>query len=218
MKHPNLISFIHEWQQEAAARRSYRHTIGTLELYFLEHIWGPAMQWDFNGLTLEYPFKDFKGGSRYADVVYINQGIRIVIELDGFTTHARDISPGEFDDHMYRQNDLLLSGCFLLRFTKRLMERSPEICRRQLVQAIGHWWTLRYGSLNPKLTNIWSIRKQYIVQLAAQRQGYIKPCEVAAFFEISQKSAADWLKRYCKEGILVPALGTKRITSYQLHA
>lgn len=80
----------------------------------------------FDGLTAEYPFKDARGGHRYVDFTYQRGGTRPAIEIDGFSTHARDLSPGDFDDHLVRQNALTNEGWPVYRFSVRMIEREPE--------------------------------------------------------------------------------------------
>jgi len=213
--HPNLKKFIADFEREAALSGSYRKKLGSAELRFLELVWGPAFDDDYTGLKAEYPFKDAKGGQRFADFVYVRQGMKLVIEIDGFTTHLRDISPGEFDDHLARQNELVLSGWLVLRFSLRQMERKAAACIRQLKQAIGHLWSVsakRYEAGEAR----WHTRRQAIIQLASHAEGTIRPIDIAAAFGIGPRTAASWLKRAAAEGMLEPASGTSRITAYKL--
>jgi len=213
--HPNLKKFIADFEREAALSGSYRKRLGSGELRFLEMVWGPAFDHDYTGLQAEYPFKDAKGGQRFADFVYVRQGIKLIIEIDGFTTHLRDISPGEFDDHLARQNELVLSGWLVLRFSLRQIERYAPVCVRQLKQAIGHLWSLsasRYTSGAAR----WHTRRQAIIQLAMHGEGTVRPVDIASSFGIGPRTAASWLKRAAAEGMLEPASGTARITAYKL--
>jgi very-short-patch-repair endonuclease len=144
---PSLASFIESFEEEAGRSGRYRVKIGHAEYIFLERVWGPVFQFKFDGLHAEYPFKDSKGGDRFVDFMYEHGGIRLIIEIDGYTTHARNISPGDFEDHLDRQNDLLLSGWFLLRFSARQVEHQSEYCRSKLQQALGNRWVQSYGIL-----------------------------------------------------------------------
>jgi very-short-patch-repair endonuclease len=135
--HPDLFKFIEQFEREAVEKGLYRSKVGEAELTFLNEVWGPAFHYNFEGLKVEYPLKDFKGGQRFADFVFIKNGAKILFEIDGFTTHARNISPGEFDDHLRRQNDLILSGWLVLRFSANQVQKQPQVCQRQLKQAFG---------------------------------------------------------------------------------
>jgi very-short-patch-repair endonuclease len=212
----NLSAFIEQFEREAIEKGLYRKQLGRSEIIFLEQVWGPAFQYQFDGLKAEHPFKDAKGGQRFADFVYVKNGIRMLIEVDGFTTHARDISPGEFDDHLTRQNDLILSGWLVLRFSAHQVEKRPQVCARQLKQAIGHWWSLTYGGYSAGEIDSWRLRKNHIAQMAMRRNGKIKPGEVAAEFNISNHTAGIWLKRFAKEGSFSVVPNQMRSTVYLL--
>lgn len=134
--HPAIIRFIAQIELEATRKGHYRKKLGKYEIMFLQFVLGPVLNFDFEGLSAEFPSKDFKGGDRFVDFIYIKNGLRLVFEIDGVTTHTRDISPGDFDDHLYRQNELVLSGWFLLRFSTSQVERRAEQCQKQIYHAI----------------------------------------------------------------------------------
>ena len=211
-----VLKFIEKFEREATRKGLHRSKLGKSELLFLQEVWGPAFQFNYDGLQAEFPFKDLKGGQRFADFVYIKNGIKLLIEIDGFTTHARDISPGDFDDHLSRQNDLILSGWLVLRFSAHQVEKHPQICQSKLKQAIGHWWSLTKGVFSIGDTNLWNIRKQLIIQIALQHKGKIKPIQVVNEFNISSRSAVDWLKRFVTDGDFIVTPSPKRVVTYQL--
>ncbi|WP_409342664.1 DUF559 domain-containing protein [Paenibacillus sp. MBLB4367] len=214
--HPNLVRFIDQFEQEAILKGHYRAKLGKAELIFLTEVWGPAFQYNYSGLKAEYPFKDLKGGQRFADFVYVKNGLRLLIEIDGFTTHARDISPGEFDDHLQRQNDIVLSGWLVLRFSAHQVEKRTHICQRQVKQAIGHWYSIMQNGFTSEDTQIWKHRQQLVIRLAMKRDGKIKPSEAAEAFGISNKSATVWLKKFTDEGVLDVSPSDKRVRQYFL--
>lgn len=215
--HLRLLKFIEQFEREAAEKGLYRNKIGPSELAFLEGVWGPSFQYNYDGLKAEYPLKDFKGGQRFADFVFIKNGAKILIEIDGFTTHARNISPGDFNDHLTRQNDLVLSGWLILRFSTQQVEKEPTICQRYLKQAVGHWWSITHSGLFRNDANIWALRQQSVVDMALRQNGRIRPSDVAALFNISRTSASDWLKRYAEQGIFTPSTSNaKRVNFYRL--
>lgn len=214
--HPSVTRFIEEYERQAALTGSIRKTIDRTGRLFLQNVWGPAMNWNFDGLKAEYPFKDLKGGQRFADFVFIRNGILLLIELDGFTTHARDISPGDFDDHLLRQNSLVLTGWLILRFSFNQVERQPELCQGQLKQAIGHWWSVTQGNPSARTGDIWNQRSNLVTQLAVRRNGTIKPADLATEFGISRRSASAWMKRFSADGTFLPVRHQTRNTAYVL--
>src|SRR5690606_307717 len=119
----------------------------------------------------------------------VRGGLQLIIEIDGFTTHARNISYQEFDDHLARQNDLVLSGWVLLRFSANQVEHHPKLCSSMITQAIGHWWSLAHGGLSEQGGGVWSIRKRLVIELALRHDGRICSKDVVAAFKISPRTA-----------------------------
>jgi very-short-patch-repair endonuclease len=215
--HPNVKQYIDQFERDAVLAGSYRSKLGSAETAFLDLVWGPAFHYDFFGLKAEYPFKDYKGGQRFADFVYIRYGMKLVVEIDGYTTHARDLSPGAFDDHLQRQNDLILSGWLVLRFSANQVTSRPQVCERQLKQAIGHLWTETNIAMSTERANVWALRKAQLLQLGRYGEGYLSASDVTASLKVSRRTAAIWLKRLAAEGCISPVqAGQQRVTRYRL--
>jgi hypothetical protein len=214
--HPKTLQFQQKLEREAALMGSHRKILGKSELAFLEEVWLPAMNGDTEGLHAEYPLKDFKGGQRFIDFVYTKNRIRLIIEIDGFTTHVRDISVAEYDDHLTRQNDLILAGWLVMRFSANLVERKPQICQRQLKQAIGHWWAITRMVMSSDDVDLWELREQRVVQMAIESGGSIRPAQLAEAFRISNSTAAAWMRKFTDRGVFTPIIVQKRITKYKL--
>ncbi len=87
--HPELRRFIDSFEREAREEGRLRHTLGHAETRFLERVWGPFMNFNFEGLKPEYPFFDFEGGQRFVDFYYSRGPVKLIIEIDGYTTHAQ---------------------------------------------------------------------------------------------------------------------------------
>ena len=63
-------------------------------------------------------FLDKSGASRKIDFVCRGSGTPVAFEINGESYHAEGIIPGEdFDDNLYRQNEILQAGYKLLRFS-----------------------------------------------------------------------------------------------------
>lgn len=215
--HPAVLQFIDQLEEEARRQGQYRSKLGKYERKFLNEVWGPMFQYNFVGLKAEYPLKDFKGGDRFVDFAYIKGGIRLIIEIDGFTTHAREISPGDFDDHLMRQNDLILSGWIVLRFSVNQVEKRSTICQRQIIQAIGHWWTFTQGTFPQDKKDIWNLRRKWLTQLALRRDGVIRIKDVADEFGITPRAALYWLSRYTADRTFSAVRPQERTIGYRLN-
>lgn len=214
--HPAVSKFTEQFERECQQQFRYRRTIGPAEKLFLEEVYGPAFQYNFDGLRAEYPFKDFKGGDRFVDFVYVKGGMRLVIEIDGFETHAKAITSTEFDDHLMRQNDLVLQGWLILRFSASQIKRQSMVCRRQLMQTIGYWWSITLGNYEPGDRSIWETRRRAAIQIASRQGGDIRTADLAKHFSIHRKTAHQWLSRFAAEGVFEPQLSKVRIALYRL--
>lgn len=182
-------SYVRRLEEEAIRKGSYRNKLGPNEIAFLEQVWGPEFDYKFEGLQAEYPMKDYKGGDRFADFTYIRGTLRLLIEIDDFSTHAKNLSPGDFGDHLLRQNDMVLEGWTVLRFTPFQVKKTPMLCRRQVKQAIGGWW-VRTQADNPfrgedRITTLRGI----LTEMALRIDAPLKPAEVARTYRITRSTA-----------------------------
>lgn len=214
--HPALQRFIEQVERQARAEGKLRRTVGPLERMFLQKVWGPEFQFNFEGLHAEYPFRDFRGRDRYVDFVYTKGGNRLVIELDGYTSHVRDIDEDEYDDHLERQNDLILQGWMVLRFSKRHILRHPMRCREKIKQSIGHWWTVVQGNFEQGAVSLWESRKQSITRIALRQGGMLRTRDITRHFQICRRSAHYWLQKMAAEGFIEPVRANQRITAYRI--
>lgn len=207
--HPLVEAFVRRMETEAVRKGSYRSKMGKNEIEFLEQVWGP----EFEGLSMEYPLKDYKGGDRFADFIYVRGSLKLLIEMDDFTTHAKEISPGDFSDHLYRQNDFVLAGWTILRFTPYQVRKFPVVCRRQLKQAIGTWWVNTQAGNRFNRANMYRSR---LVQLAIQEGRPIRAAEAARELQVSRNAARRWLQIFAEEGGFIPVRANQRVTGYLL--
>jgi len=217
--HPLVESYVRKMEAEAAMKGSYRNKIGVNEIEFLEQVWGPEFEYRFEGLTAEFPFKDYQGKSRFADFVYVRGSLKLLVEVDDFTTHAnpKHITVAEFSDHQSRQNDLILAGWIILRFTTYQIKHFSMVCRRQLKQAIGMWWVNTQAENPYQGENRANMYRSRLIQLAIRENRPIRTSDVARTLQISRTAAKHWLDRFTEEGIFTPIEGTRKITGYQLN-
>ncbi|MBQ4133348.1 MAG: DUF559 domain-containing protein [Desulfovibrionaceae bacterium] len=84
----------------------------------------------------QYQFKLPYSGSRRADfAIKMPGGQRIVVELDGYTYHAKEVDKNKFNINLLRQNELTLEGWTVLRFSFDQMKENSGQCREILKQA-----------------------------------------------------------------------------------
>jgi len=186
------------------------------ELRFLDQVYGPEFAYNFQGLTPQLHFIDYKGSNRYIDFHYESGPIRVIIEVDSLKHHVDGITHQQYDDYTERQNDMLLiGGWMLVRLTANMIRRTPMICRRQLVQAVGKCLiaSKHYGVKSEE--QIWFQRKWEITQLADE-SGVIRVSDLVRRFGIHRKTASKWLQRMAQEGDLLAVKAKKHITAFKL--
>jgi superfamily II DNA or RNA helicase len=77
------------------------------------------------------------GKTRFVDFAIISPTTRIAIEIDGYKYHAEGaVSRQSFDDGLDRQNELILQGWVVIRFSFDQIRGTPEKCKDQLRRAI----------------------------------------------------------------------------------
>ncbi|WNR43755.1 DNA-binding response regulator [Paenibacillus roseipurpureus] len=184
---------------------------GHAEKLFLEQLWWPVVG-HFQHLHPEYEVKDFQDGTRFLDFAYVRGAHRFAFEIDGFSPHARDIDRGRFGDNLMRQNQLVLDGWKILRFSYDDLTYKKRRCQQLILHMLGRW----YGeeAVSVLLTH----QEQSILKLAAQSVEPLKTKKVADFLGVRPEAARIWLRRLHAKGMLHPASGEHRVRAYVLNA
>ncbi|MNW56583.1 hypothetical protein D3C74_343100 [compost metagenome] len=183
---------------------------GHAEKLFLENVWWPALG-HFENLHPEYEVTDFKDGFRYLDFAYIRQGIQLAIEIDGYGPHMRNISRVQFSDQCRRQNDLIIDGWKILRYTYDDVKEIPRFCQQKLQQFMGRW----LGD-EPRVIEMDWLEKEIIRLFLKRGANPVTPGEICKHFGVSSKTARKWLHNLMTKKWIQPLSGTKRIRSYKL--
>jgi hypothetical protein len=153
---------------------------------------------------------DFKEGTRYLDFAYIRPGIRICLEIDGFGPHLKNISRWQFSDSLERQNQLVIDGWTVIRFSYDQVKEKPRRCQQIVQQVIGRW----LGD-ELHLTTLSFLEKE-VLRLAIRKGEAISPIEVEKYLKLSDKAVKKILSQLVDKKMLIPASGIVRIRSYQL--
>jgi len=179
------------------------------ERMFLRQVWWPLF-YQFSYLHPEYEVNDFKDGKRYLDFAYIRPAIRICFEIDGYGPHLKNISRWQFSDSLDRQNQLVIDGWTVIRFSYDQIKEQPRRCQQIVQQVIGRWLgdELDQSSL--------SIVEKEVLRLAIRKGEAISPIEVEKYLKLSDKTVKKILSQLVVKKKLIPASGTIRIRSYRL--
>ncbi len=88
------------------------------EKLFVEDFLAPILGPKLSAIVPQSPFIDRTGSARRIDFAYINGATKLALEVNGETYHAEGIIPdSQFDDNLFRQNEILRKGYRLLRFS-----------------------------------------------------------------------------------------------------
>lgn len=199
----------HLERRQGERERRLREGHGHAEKAFVEKVWWPAFG-HFRQLHPEYEVTDFKDGYRYLDFAYLRSGLKLAIEIDGYGPHLRGISRDRFSDQCRRQNDLILDGWKVLRFTYDDVCENPRYCQQTLQQFMGRW----LGEAD-NLRQINYQERELLRQfLRAGRP--LTPGDICQTMGVENKTARKWLRQLLEKRWIQPASGSVRIRSYRL--
>lgn len=180
------------------------------EKLFAETVWFPAAG-SFEFLHPEYEVSDFKDGTRYLDFAYVRAGIKVCIEIDGFSSHGRDADRVKFSDDRTRQNHLVIDGWTVLRFSYDDIKEKPRQCQQIILLLLG------------KLLGNWpgpdaelSYIEKEAVRFAALNKGLLIPGKLCVHLRMGRRRTMKLIGDLVDKDWLAPATGTSRIRSYRL--
>jgi superfamily II DNA or RNA helicase len=88
------------------------------EKLFVNEFLFPLLGTNLLKIIPQHPFLDSSGKSRRIDFAYVTEGVRLAFEVNGESFHAEGIIPNDvFDDNLFRQNEILINGYRLIRFS-----------------------------------------------------------------------------------------------------
>lgn len=141
---------------------------------------------------------------------YIRPAIRICLEVDGYGPHLKNISRWQFSDSLERQNQLIIDGWTVIRFSYDQVKEQPRRCQQVIQQVIGRW-------LGDELDQTFlSLREKEVLRLVIQKGEDISPVEVQNHLKLSDKTVKKVLSQLVDKKLLIPASGVMRVRSYRL--
>ncbi|MBW3110453.1 DNA-binding response regulator [Bacillus sp. MCCB 382] len=179
------------------------------EMLFLKQVWWPSF-YHFQYLHPEFEINDFKDGKRYLDFAYIRPAIRICFEVDGYGPHLKNISRWQFSDSLERQNQLVIDGWIVIRFSYDQVKEQPRRCQQIVQQVIGRF----LGDGMDQITL--SYAEKEVLRLAIRKGKAISPIEVEKYLKRTDKTVKKLLTQLVDKKMLIPESGVKRIRSYRL--
>lgn len=207
--------FLQEHMRECSVERlrKLRDGLGFAECAFLEHVWWPVIG-NFRHLHPEYEVADYSGASRFIDFAYLRGGVKLAIEVDGFTTHVKKVNREQFIYRLRRQNALTLDRWEILRFSYDEISSQPRRCQQTIQQYMGSRFAadLHSPSETPRVTAI----DREVVRLARSLPRPFTPSDVMQHLSASRDTVHRHLRRLVARGWITPARRTDRVRAYCL--
>ncbi|QJD87509.1 winged helix-turn-helix domain-containing protein [Cohnella herbarum] len=185
-------------------KRKLLKGLGHAPKLFLKNVWWPLFG-HLSDLIPEFEVRDFKDGYRYLDFAWIYNGVEIAIEIDGFGSHWRDIDRWQFDDHLFRQNDLVLDDWIVLRFSFDAIKDHPRRCQQMILHAKGKW-----SLETPDLPVVADPIDRSILEFAIRAGGPFSPSQAAEILGWNRVTIRRHAKNLAAMGILIPAGNSKQ--------
>ena len=194
-------------ERRSRLERGHRHA----EKLFAHNIWWP-LRHSFTGLHPEYEVMDWRGRSYFADYMWSQAAVKLIIEIKGFHTHVKDMDRTRFCNELNRETFLQSIGFQVISFAYDDVEQRPKLCISLLRSILN-----RHQPSSAPVSRMQLIDRE-IVLLTFQLARPIRPIDVEAHYRIDHKTAVRWLKRLCAKGWLVPSIRGRgeRIVSYEL--
>ena len=123
-------------EKNVRRRERLEKGLGKGETDLLRIIWYPAVG-HFNHLYPEWEIRDMNNGFRYIDFAYMPGSARGAIEVQGYSTHARDIEVWRFKDLCIRHWLLELDNWMVMPIAYPSIIDDPKVCQQIILSFIG---------------------------------------------------------------------------------
>ncbi|WP_314803878.1 transcriptional regulator [Paenibacillus roseipurpureus] len=176
---------------------------------FLRSVWYPIVG-NFNDLYLEWEVRDFANGYRYLDFAYMPRDAKAAIEIQGYSSHARDLELWRFKDLCSRHAHLALVGWLVLPIAYPSIVEATKMCQHLILSLIGKFISTDMHADLPWL-------EAETVRFARRTPRDFTANELAAHLNISSRHARTLLHTLCDKQLLAVSSGKERARSYILH-
>jgi len=179
----------------------------------LAYVWWQGVG-NLKHLHPEFEIVDLRGGTRFADYAYLpSPAFGLLVEVDGFGPHWREISRWKFDDNEERQNLLLIDDWKLLRFSYDGIREKSARCKQTILMALARWGRPVGGE-----TAELNVYERAVLHFAMTSDVWrLTPALVRTTLKINKRTATDNLKSLADKGLLQTERSPSgRIMAYML--
>lgn len=189
-------------------RERLERGLGHAEIEFLRIVWYPIVG-NFNDLYPEWEVRDFANSYRYLDFAYLPGDARGAIEIQGYSSHARDLELWRFKDLCLRHSHLALDGWLVLPIAYPAIVEAPKQCQQLILSLIGKFITTDVPLVLPWL-------ESEVIRFARRTLRPFTAPELAEHLNVSKRHARTLLHALCEKQLLIVSSGKERARSYQL--
>jgi len=176
---------------------------------FLRTIWFPVIG-NFNDLHPEYEIRDSDNKYRYLDLAYMPKGAKGCIEIQDYSSHARDIETNRFKDLCMKQALLAMEDWLFLPIAYLSIRDDPSVCKKLVLSFVGKFLSV---NVNSELT--WA--EAETVRFARRLMRPFEPRELSAHLLLSENRVRVMLRSLVAKNLLIVSSGVQRYRTYRLN-
>lgn len=190
-------------------REKLERGLGHGEMEFLRCVWYPAIG-HFDHLYPEWEVRDFANGYRYLDFAYMPGDAKGVIEIQGYSSHPRDLELWRFKDLCLRHCHLALDGWLVIPIAYPSIVESPKQCQQLILSFVGKF-------ISSSVPESLSWLESETVRFARRLLRPFSPSDLSAHLQVSTRYARTVLHLLCEKQLLTVTRGQERARMYRLN-
>lgn len=205
----NWLSAIVAEEKNPRRRELLKKGLSHGTVTFLRNIWFPVIG-NFKDLHPEYEVRDLGNKYRYLDLAYMPGGAKGCIEIQDYSSHARDIETTRFKDLCMKQALLALDDWLFLPIAYLSIRDDPSVCKKLVLSYVGKFLSI---NLSSELT--WA--EAETLRFARRLMRPFEPRELSAHLLLSENRTRVVLRSLVANNLLIVSSGKQRYRTYRLN-
>jgi hypothetical protein len=181
--------------------------------FFAENIWWRLFG-HFKNLHPEYEILDYRGLPFYADFMWIMGMIRIVFEIQDFSSHVEHMDRPGYRRELNRGLFMQSLQIIIVYISLDELKENPDYVRSMVRVILSPY--INKEDIGDKPSNYNKFEKE-LLRFAARRNRIVRPAIAARELEVSRATILKYSKRLSQKGKLrpIPCGVSNRVTSYE---
>jgi hypothetical protein len=176
---------------------------------FLRKVWFPVIG-NLNDLYPEYEVRDLDNKYRYLDIAYMPGGAKGCIEIQDYSSHARDIETNRFKDLCMKHALLTLDDWLFLPIAYLSIRDDPSVCKKLVLSFVG-----KLLSINTSAELTWA--EAETLRFARRFMRPFEPRELASHLLLSENRIRVILRSLVAKNLIIVTSGKQRYRTYRLN-